>query len=151
MDLERLGQRELLLAVDVERQHRVGAGVAQHGREVVGVEFEVLRVAAVAVEDRGHLAVAPGATRRTLARLGAYRSGQLVRGGCLSHVVLLLCRSFVRARPGSQTIRCGFPSITVAGTTLAVTPGAARRRHRAQPGYPMNSSEREFGVRELLG
>ena len=81
VDLERLGQRELLLAVDVEGEHRVGAGVAQHGREVVGVEFEVLRVAAVAVEDGGNLAVATGAARRALAGLGPDRSGQLVRGG----------------------------------------------------------------------
>ena len=35
VDVERLGQRELLLAVDVEGEHGVGAGVAQHGGEVV--------------------------------------------------------------------------------------------------------------------
>ncbi len=34
VDVERLGQRQLLLAVDVEGQHRVGAGVPQHGGEV---------------------------------------------------------------------------------------------------------------------
>src|SRR6202008_3850229 len=44
VDVERLGQRELLFALDVEGEHRVGAGVTQHGGEVVGVEFEVLRV-----------------------------------------------------------------------------------------------------------
>ena len=79
VDLERLGQRELLLALDVEGEHRVGAGVPEHRREVVGVEFEVLRVGAVAVEDRGHLAVAAGAARCALAGLGADLRGQIVR------------------------------------------------------------------------
>ena len=108
--------------------------------------------AAVAVEHRGHLAVAPGAARRALAGLGAY----LQRSDCWRWwqswpLVLLLLPVVVSGTARVATIRCGFPSITVAGTTLAVTPGAAWRRHRAQPGYPMNSSEREFGVRELLG
>ncbi len=71
VEFQRLGQRELLLALDVEGEHRVGTGVAQHGREVVGVEFEVLRVAAVAVKDGGHLAVAAGAARCALAGLRA--------------------------------------------------------------------------------
>ena len=69
VDVEGLGQRELLLALDVEGEHRVGAGVTEHGREVVGVELQVLRVLAVAVEDRGNLAVAPGAARCALAGL----------------------------------------------------------------------------------
>ena len=69
VDLERLGQRELLLALDVECEHCVGAGVAQHGREVVGVELQVLGVGAVAVKHRGHLAIAPGTPRGALAGL----------------------------------------------------------------------------------
>ena len=79
VDFERLGQRELLLALDVEGEHCVGAGVAQHGGEVVGVEFQVLRVGAVAVEDGRHLAVAAGAARCALAGLCADLRGQIVR------------------------------------------------------------------------
>ena len=79
VDVERLGQRELLLAVDVEGQHGVGAGVAQHGGEVVGGQQQVLRVGAVAVEHGGHLAVAAGAARCALAGLGAHGGGQVVR------------------------------------------------------------------------
>ena len=37
VDVEGLGQRELLLALDVQGEHGVGAGVTEHGREVVGV------------------------------------------------------------------------------------------------------------------
>ena len=90
VDVERLGQRELLLALDVEGQHGVGAGVAQHGGEVVGVELEVLRVGAVAVEDGGHLAVAAGAARCALAGLCAYRSGQVVGAGAAVLAMVLL-------------------------------------------------------------
>ena len=60
VDLQRLGQRERFRAVDVEGEHGVGAGVAQHGGEVAGGEHQVLRVGAVAVEDGGDLAVAAG-------------------------------------------------------------------------------------------
>ena len=62
VDVQRLGQRELLFALDVEDQHGVGAGVAQHGRQFAGGQQQVLRVGAVAVEHGGHLAVAAGLT-----------------------------------------------------------------------------------------
>ena len=68
--VERLGQRQLLLAVDVEGQHRVGAGVPQHGREVVSGQLQVLGIGAVTVEHGGNLAVAPGSPGRALAGLG---------------------------------------------------------------------------------
>ena len=72
VDVECPGQRELFLAVDVESEHGVGAGVTEHRREVVGVKLQVLGVFAVAVEDRGNLAVAPGAARCALAGLVTY-------------------------------------------------------------------------------
>src|ERR1700722_19586661 len=55
VDVESLGQRQLFFAVDVEGQHRVGAGVAQHRGEVVSGQFQVLRVSTVAVEDGGNV------------------------------------------------------------------------------------------------
>ncbi len=94
---ERLGQRELLGALDVEGEHRVRAGVAQHRGEVVGVEFEMLGITAVAVEDRDDLAVAAGAARCALAGFLANRSGEIVRR-VLGHRVLLLCRVSSTAR-----------------------------------------------------
>jgi hypothetical protein len=104
VDLEGLGQRELFLALDVEGEHCVGAGVPKHGGEVVGVELKVLRVGAVAVEDRGHLAEAPGAARGALAGFRAHRSGQIV-GGVLGHWCCS-CAVVVSGTARSQTIRC---------------------------------------------
>lgn len=80
VDLQRLGQRELLGAGDVECQHGVGAGVAQHGGEVAAVELQVLRVGAVAVEHHGHTAFTAGTARCALAGGAADLSGQIVRG-----------------------------------------------------------------------
>ena len=71
VDVERFGQCQLFLAGDVEGQHRVGARVPQHGREVVSGQFQVLGVGAVAVEDGGNLALAPGPPGRALAGLGS--------------------------------------------------------------------------------
>ena len=92
VDVERLGQRELLLAVDVEGQHGVGAGVPQHRGEVMAGQQQMLRIGAVAVEHGGNLAGAARAARRALAGLGAHDGGQVVlfAGRGLGHGVLLL-------------------------------------------------------------
>ena len=113
------------VAVDVEGQHGVGAGVTQHRGEVAGVELEVLGVGAVAVQHRGHLAVAAGAARCALAGLGADRGGQVVlfAGRCLGHGCCSLCRWLIRHGQGRNYATAWFPSITVAcenGATLAV-------------------------------
>jgi hypothetical protein len=62
VDLERLRQRQLLLALDVQGEHGVGARVPQHGGEITAGQQQVLRIGAVAVEHGGDLALAPGAT-----------------------------------------------------------------------------------------
>ena len=92
MDLERLGQRQLLLAADVERQDGVGTGVPEHRGEVTPGQQQMLRVGAVAVQHGGDLAFAACAARRALAGLGAHGSGQVVlfAGRGLGHGVLLL-------------------------------------------------------------
>ena len=84
-----LGQRQLLGAVDVQAQHRVGAGVTHHRGEVVGIELEVLRGLAVAVEHGRDLAVAAGLARGALTRAGADLDVELVGGGAFGHVMLL--------------------------------------------------------------
>ena len=61
VDVERLGQRELLFAVDVEGEQGVGAGVAQHGGKVVAVQLEVAGFGAVAVQHGGDATFAAGA------------------------------------------------------------------------------------------
>ncbi len=71
VDDDRLGQRELVLAVDVEGEDGVGAVVTQHGCELEVGEGEVPGLGAVAVEDGGDLAGATGAACGTLAELGA--------------------------------------------------------------------------------
>ncbi len=86
---EGLGQCQLLLAVDVEGQHRIGAGLAQNGGEVVGVELEVLGLGAVAVQDDGNFAVAAGLARGALAGLVPHAGGEVV-GGVLGHEGVLL-------------------------------------------------------------
>ena len=92
MDLERLGQRQLLLAVDVEREDGVGAGVAEHRGEVTAGQQQMLRVGAVAVEHGGDLACAACAARRALAGFRAHGGGQFVlsTGLGLGHGMLLL-------------------------------------------------------------
>ena len=55
MDVEGLGQGELLGAVDLKGEHRVGTCVPQHGSEVMTRQFQVLRLAAMAVEHGGIL------------------------------------------------------------------------------------------------
>src|SRR5690606_29984224 len=68
---DRLGQRQLLLAVDHEVEHRVGAVLTQDRRERLGVERQVLGIGLVAVQHGGDVAVATGAAGRALAELGA--------------------------------------------------------------------------------
>ena len=60
-------------------EHRVGAGVAQHGGEVVSGQLQVLRVSAVAVEHGGNSAFAARPSGRAFAGLGPYRCGKFVR------------------------------------------------------------------------
>ncbi len=170
VDVECLRQRELLVALDVEGEHGVRAGVTQHGREVVGVKLEVLRVGPVAVEDRGNPAVAPGATRCALAGLASYGSGQIVGAASrsLGHDVAPVLPFVCRARPGSQ-LKMRDPVDNGGRATLAVTrvegsamggysPNLARTFLTARKISEISSgkersarSEREFGVRELLG
>jgi hypothetical protein len=79
VDRQRLGQRQLFLAIDVEGQHRVGAGVTQHRGEVAPGQLQVLRLSAVTVEYGRDLAVTPRPPRRAFAGLGPHRDGELVR------------------------------------------------------------------------
>ncbi len=107
VDVERLGQRELLLALDVEGEHGVGAGVSQHGSEVMPGQQKVLRVGAVAVEHRGDLALAPSAAGCALSGFGAHGSGQVVgiTGRSLGHWCCSSTPVISRPRPGSQLRR----------------------------------------------
>ena len=94
VDIERLGQRQLLFALDIEGQHRVGAGVPQHRREVLSGQFQMLWVGPVTIDDGGNLALAPGSAGRALTGLGPYRGLQFV--DCrLGHVSLLCARYLV--------------------------------------------------------
>ena len=86
VDVEGFGQRQLFFAGDVQGEHRVGARVAQHGGVVVSGQLHVLRLCAVAVDDGGNPALAPGSPGCALAGLGTDRDGQLVDCG-LSHDV----------------------------------------------------------------
>ena len=98
VDRERLGQCQLLFALDVEGQHRVGAGVPQHGGKVLPGQLQVLWISAVAVEHGRNPAFAPSPPGRAFAGLGPYRYGKLVR--CSGHDVAPVS-GFV-ARPGSR-------------------------------------------------
>ena len=101
MDVERLGQGELFGALDVEGEHRVGAGMAQHGGELVGGQLEVLRSGAVAVEDGGTLPSAGhGATHPCPSGCVPKPSGCWWWGPVLAIMLLLYacCRSRGTAR-----------------------------------------------------
>ena len=104
VDVERLGQRQLLLAVDVEGQHGVGAGMPQHRGELMAGQQQMLRIGAVAVEHGGNMAGATRTTRRTLAGLGAHDAA--VRLFCWGAaflamwVLLLYAGGFSRPRQG---------------------------------------------------
>src|SRR5690606_30510539 len=82
--LDVLGQGHLLLALDVEGDDRVRV-VLEDEERVVGRHGEVLRRLTVAVEDRGDLVRAAGATGGTLAELGTDLGGEGGRVGRLGH------------------------------------------------------------------
>src|SRR5699024_2267518 len=67
--------RELLGALDVDREERVRVLERQH--RLVAGQREVLRLAAVPVEDGGDVALAAGAARGALAEVGATGRGEL--------------------------------------------------------------------------
>src|SRR5699024_850475 len=73
-----LGQRELLLALDVQREDGVGARVAQDRGELERAEQQVAGLGVVAVEHGGDQEVAAGAARGALAELGTDGGGELV-------------------------------------------------------------------------
>ena len=60
MNRERFGKSQLFGAVDIEAQHRVGAGVPQYRGVIARDQFKVLRISTVAVEHRRDLALAAG-------------------------------------------------------------------------------------------
>ena len=80
VDLDVLGQRELLGAVDVEREERVGATVLEGHHRLVAGQDHVDRLVAVAVDDGGDLVVAADAAGGALAELGARLGGDLLGG-----------------------------------------------------------------------
>ena len=70
--LDRLRQRELVAALDLQREQDVGTGVGvQSPLELATGQRDVAGVGAVAVQDGGHLAGPPGAPGATLAELCA--------------------------------------------------------------------------------
>jgi hypothetical protein len=100
VDVERLGQRELFFAVDVESEHGVGAGVAKDRGEIASGQFEVLRVSAVAVEDGRNLAFSACPAGRAFTGLGPHQRGEFVDG--ISHGVAP--GSGFLARPGARQL-----------------------------------------------
>ena len=80
VDLDVLGQGELLGAVDVEREERVGATVLEGHHRLVAGQDDVDRLVAVAVDDGGDLVVAADAAGGALAELGARLGGDLLGG-----------------------------------------------------------------------
>ena len=75
--LDLLGQRELLLAVDVMVEQGVRAAVLERQHRVVARQGDVDRVVAVAVEDGGDLVGAADAAGGALAELGAGLGGDV--------------------------------------------------------------------------
>ena len=91
MDVQRLGQRELLLAVDVERSAPRWCRSAAAPRRNRGAgSQQVLRVGAVAVQRPRDLPCARARRDAPLPVSVRTAAVRLVRGGSLSHVVLLL-------------------------------------------------------------
>ena len=82
--LDLLGDREVLLGAEVDRQQRVGVLERQH--ELVARQRDVHGVGAVSVEDGGHVVGATDAAGGALAELGARLGGDLD----LSHGEFLL-------------------------------------------------------------
>jgi hypothetical protein len=80
-----LGQRQLGLAVDGQRQNGVAAVFTDHTGELKCRQSQVLGIGAVAVEDCGDLACAAGAAGSALAELGALLGSEtdLGHGGAL--------------------------------------------------------------------
>src|SRR5690606_35108370 len=68
---DRLRQRQLLLTLDIQVEHRIGAVLAQDGGERQRIQRQMLRIGLVPVQDRRNVARAAGAARGTLAELGA--------------------------------------------------------------------------------
>jgi len=123
--------RDCSLPSIVEGDHRVGFLSAVARGEIVGVNFEVLLISAVAVKDGGHPAAAPGATRRALPVLGAYLRVRLFRVGSLAILVLRLLpvRCFGTARVANhQMSRAPFDTV------------AEHPRRDARPGYRVSGS-----------
>ena len=85
VNLNILDEGQLSLTLDLQLNERVL--IAAHDEEqVVTGHIQVTRLGAVAVEDRGHLAGAASAARRTLAELGTLFSKQ---DGIVAHVSIL--------------------------------------------------------------
>ena len=157
VDVERLGQRELLLALDVEGEHGVGAGVSQHGGEVMR-----RTAAGAAGRRRGRRAprgscrrAERGAMRPCRFRCARQRSGCWHSGRSLGHGVAPLMPVIRRARPGSQLRRCVFPSITVACKHRSHPRRDARPRvsdHGPQSAnlVPVSCSDSSHSARGLL-
>jgi hypothetical protein len=84
VDLDLLGQRELLVALDVELEQGVRAAVLERHHRGVAREGQVDRVVAVAVHDRGDLVLAADPAGGTLAELVALLGGDLLGSHQLS-------------------------------------------------------------------
>ena len=76
MALDRLRDRELIGAIDVEREQHVHAAVLERLRELARRQRDVARVGSVAVDDGRDLAGAAGAAGAALAELGARLGGE---------------------------------------------------------------------------
>jgi hypothetical protein len=92
--LDLLGERQVLVALDVEVEQRVGAAVLDRQHRLVAGQGHVDRVVAVAVDDGGHLVGAADAAGRALAELGAGLGLDL---GLVGHAVDLLVKRCVRS------------------------------------------------------
>src|SRR5687767_11822196 len=113
----------------------------------------MLWVGAVAVQHGRHLAGAARAPRCTLAGLLAYRCRQLVLAASrsLGHSCCSSCAVAMLVRGRVATTYCGFPSITVARTTLAVTPAQANRSGpQSANSVPVSCSESSQSAPALL-